>query len=260
MLLPNNPKSRHWLRWLLAVPVVLVLALAFFVVAHSGLGVSDTNPPKFIQADFIDLSRIYGISKFRSLAGHDFSGNGETCRSMKHYFEPQQTNASSAYMNQHHGIPEPPNGRDDIPVYRPVDGTVVGIGTEHTPIGSQIFIVPDHAGAFTIRLFHVWPIAGPHGGIPLFGWGGSHVKAGQKVGVIGAHQGTDISVQVGNMPWNEDFISYFDVMPDSIFVKYQTRGLTARSDVVLTKAYRDAHAVTCQKGGEEKFNLPAGYN
>jgi hypothetical protein len=253
-------QKRFKLRWLLALPLVLLMVLAVLVITSSGLGVDANNPPKFIQADFVDLSRIYDISKFRSLAGHDFSGNGETCRSMKHYFEPQQDQASMAYIQQHNGIPAPPDGTNDIPIYSPVDGTIASIGSEHTPIGSQISIFPDNAPAFNVRLFHVWPKPGLHGGFFPFGWGGSHVKAGQQIGVLGEHQGTDVSVQIGRMPWNENFVSYFDVMPDSLFAKYQARGVSARSVLVETKAYRDAHPVTCQKRGEQKFDLPSGYD
>lgn len=42
------------------------------------------NPPKFIQADFVELDKVYVISKFRSGVGHDFSLGDEKCRSMKH--------------------------------------------------------------------------------------------------------------------------------------------------------------------------------
>jgi hypothetical protein len=252
--------KRFKLRWLLSVPLLLVITLTVLVLINSGFGVDANNPPKFIQHDFVDLSRIYSISKFRSLAGHDFSGGGETCRSMKHYFEPQQTEDSSAYITQHMGIPAKPDGVHDNPVYSPVDGTIAQISDEHTPIGQQVSIFPDNAPGFNIRLFHVWPKAGLHGGTWPFGWGGTHVKAGEQIGVLGQYQGTDISVQIGRMPWNEHFISYFDVMPDSIFASYKARGLSSRADVIETKAYRDAHAVTCQHGGEERFNVPSNYS
>lgn len=256
----NKRKLGRKAKLILALPAVLILLLAGFILTHSGLGINDNNLPKFIQSDFVDLSKIYSISKFRSLAGHDFSGNGETCRSMKHYFEPQQTDASARYMSEHQGIPAKPNGVDDIPVFSPVDGTIVDISQEHTPIGQQISIRPEKANQFNVRLFHVWPSKDIHGGIFLLGFGGTHVKAGQKIGVLGATQGTDISVQIGDMPWNEHYVSYFDVMPDNLFAVYQARGLKSRGDVVLSRAYRDAHSVTCQKKGDEKFNLPAGYN
>jgi hypothetical protein len=237
---------------LIAIPLTLVAAGVVYVLTHSGLGVDKANLPKFIQHDFIDVANVYSISKFRSGAGHDFSGGGETCRSMKHYVEPQQTEASQRYQSEHQGIPEPPDGKTDLPIYSPVDGTIGGIGEEHTPIGKQLDIMP--AGQpFHIRLFHIWPKAGLHMG--------QTVKAGEQIGVIGAHQGTDISVQIGQMPWNENFVSYFDVMPDSLFAAYQARGLKSRADVILTKEYRDAHPLQCgdskQKDG---FVWPPGYD
>ena len=50
------------------------------------------KPAQFIQADFIDLEKIVAISKFRSGSGHDFSQEtDETCRSMKHYYNVQNS-------------------------------------------------------------------------------------------------------------------------------------------------------------------------
>ena len=45
--------------------------------------------PKFVGTEYIELAKIYRISKFRSSVGHDYSDAFEDCRSMKHYFEPR---------------------------------------------------------------------------------------------------------------------------------------------------------------------------
>lgn len=252
----SHIKVPRFLKIFLSLLCIILIPIIAFILLNSGLGVNKSNLPKFIQADFVDSSRIYDISKFRSLAGHDFSGDGETCRSMKHYFTPLFDQA----INNRSGLPPKPNGIDDIPIYSPVDGTITDISSERTPIGSQVSVKPDNASQFSIRIFHVWVSSGIHAGIPFTGWGGTHVKAGQKIGVIGAHQGTDIAIQVGTMPWNNSFVSYFDVMPDNIFATYKARGVTDRSDLIISKAYRDSHSVTCQSGGSQKFNLPNGYN
>lgn len=229
---------------------VLIVGIGGYVLTHSGLGVDRSNLPRFIQADFVDLSKIYSISKFRSGEGHDFSGNGETCRSMKHYFTPQY-DASVTFTKDAdgRGLPPPPDGQTDIPIYSPVDGRITSVSEEHTPIGKQIAIQPSQASQFKIRLFHVYPVEG----IGL----GAKVKAGQKIGVIGANQGTDIAIQIGGMPWNENFISYFEVMPDSVFAAYEARGAKSRDDFILSKEYRDAHPLQCN--GEE-FQYPADYD
>src|SRR5258708_5244428 len=43
--------------------------------------------PRIVEADYIDLSKIVSISKFRSAQGHDYCDDFESCRSMKHYFK-----------------------------------------------------------------------------------------------------------------------------------------------------------------------------
>jgi hypothetical protein len=244
---------KTWQKVAIAAPVVLLVAAAGYIATHSGWGVNRNNLPKFIQADFVDLSKIYSISKFRSGEGHDFSGGGETCRSMKHYFTPLYDPAADAYIYQHNGIPKPPDGSaDDIAIFSPVDGTITDVGEEHTPIGKQISVVADKAPDFKIRLFHIYLKNGIGAG--------SHVTAGERIGSIGKNQGTDIAVQIGTLPWNEEYVSYFDVMPDSFFASYQKRGATSRSDFIFTREYRDAHPIRCQGEPDQKFIYPEGYD
>jgi len=198
----------------------------------SGGDTANTSSP-FIQADFIDLDKIFSVSKFRSGSGHDFSGNGEKCRSMKHYFAPNWSQAGESLRQANNGMPPGPNGKTDINIYSPVDGTITGIQAEKSPIGEQIYIQPNLAKDYTIRLFHVYKNAGIAKG--------SVLKAGQKIGVIGQYSSTDIAVQKGR----NNFISYFDVMPDSIFATYIARGVTSKNDLILSKAQRDANPLQC---------------
>lgn len=228
---------------------VLVVAGGVYIFTHSGKNIDLDHPPQFIQADFVDLSKITTISKFRSGEGHDFSGGRETCRSMKHYFRPN-TNPNTWTKNANgQYLPPEPDGKTDIPIYSPVDGKIRSISDEQTPIGKQISIIPSEANQFNIRLFHIYPLAGIESG--------SKVKAGQQIGVIGANSGTDIAVQVGQFPWNEVFVSYFAVMQESIFAAYQARGITSREDVIISRAERDANPLQCDG---EKFLWPADYD
>lgn len=193
---------------------------------------SEDNLPQFIQAEFIDLDRVNGISKFRSGAGHDYSyGSDETCRSMKHYFSPLVLGGRGieAFM-------QPPDLATATEIYSPVDGKIVSISGEQMPIGKQIHIRPDNHPDFVIRLFHVYPV----GEMKM----GTHLSAGQLVGHLHADQGTDISVEV-NQLFGSQYFSYFSVMPDEIFTNYQSRGIERREDVVLTRAQRDAEPLTC---------------
>lgn len=187
---------------------------------------------EFIQADFIDLMKIYAISKFRSGSGHDFSrGSGETCRSMKHYFNVRRTEQAEQLINQNKGIPPTPDGKTDIQIFSPVDGRIASI--ESNQFGKQIYIQPDSHPNFMIRLFHIYPLSDITNG--------ALVKAGQKIGVIGQYQNTDIAITEGR----GNYISYFEVMPDSLFAKYQALGVKNRNELIISKAERDANPLQC---------------
>jgi len=207
------------------------------------------NPRQFIQHDFIDLTKVFSVSKFRSAEGHDFSDGNETCRSMKHYFNQQFDKTVAETMGRNNGVPPQPDGKTDVAIYAPVTGVITRIESERMPIGEQLYIVPDAAKDYTIRLFHIYKSNGIQKG--------SKITAGQQIGVISKGVSTDISVDLkGN------FVSYFSVMPDSIFDTYKTRGLKSRDDVILSKEYRDAHPVPCnqERGGNQQFTYPDGYD
>jgi len=213
------------------VLVVAVIA-GFFIWRPSG---GDNNLTQFIQADFIDLDRIYSISKFRSGSGHDYSGNGETCRSMKHYFNTQDTREKMIAFDKGNGIPPKPDGINDINIYSPVDGKIVAVKSEQMPIGEQIYIRPESNSDYTVRLFHIYLDSNIKKG--------SRVSAGQKIGVISQYQNTDIAIMAG--PFERNLVSYFDVMPDSIFAKYRERGVKSRDELIVSKEARDANPLRC---------------
>ncbi|MEK7595329.1 MAG: hypothetical protein AAB443_01905 [Patescibacteria group bacterium] len=217
---------------MVALLVIVVLGINYFLSSNAKIDLN--NPPKFIQADFIDLDKIYSISKFRSGSGHDFSGNGETCRSMKHYFNTQDT--QEKFDSWDGGTPPPPTLGKEIDIFSPVDGEIISVENNQNPIGSQVYIVPNNAQQFKIRLFHIYLL-------PQLKQG-SQVKAGQKIGVISTYQNTDIAISAGFL--NRTFISYFQVMPDSIFAKYQTRGVGSRNEFIITKEERNSNPLTCK--------------
>ncbi len=197
--------------------------------------IDENNSPQFIQADFIDLDRIYSISKFRSGSGHDFSGNGETCRSMKHYFNTQDTQEKLTAWDENNGIPPLPTANTAISIYSPVDGKIIRVEEEEAPIGQQIYIVPEDELRFTIRLFHVYLLPELDAG--------SKIVAGQKIGEISAYSNTDIAITVGR--YGNRFVSYFEVMPDNIFAKYLARGVEDRDELIITEEERDASPLQC---------------
>jgi len=223
--------------------VVVVAAGTLFAVGYTqGNNLEAAPIPQFIQHDFIDVSKVMSISKFRSGDGHDFSDSFETCRSMKHYIDQQPSAAGEKYGHANPDFSDP-NPATALPIYSPVDGTITDIATETFPLGRQFYIVPDSQPRYIIRLFHVFPAQGISKGMK--------VTAGQQIGSIGEGQPMDISVElhtslkVGKVR----YVSYFDVMPDSLFAVYQARGVATRDQLQISKAVRDADPLSCN--GEE---------
>lgn len=272
---PKQVSRFKWLKWamVIAAIIVVVIGLFLFFASKKQVGTfssgnnsnndsidNSSSLSQFIQADFIDLDKITYISKFRSGSGHDFSGNGEKCRSMKHYFNTQDTQEKMDAFSQNNGIPPAPDGNGDIGIYSPVDGKIISVQEEQMPIGVQVYIRPKLNSEFTIRLFHIYLSSGIKKG--------TTVKAGQKIGVISKNQNTDIAVSKGAF-FSQNFISYFAVMPDSIFKKYQDRGVKSRSDFIISKEERDAKPLSCngeqfaknndQEASSDDFVFLSGY-
>lgn len=221
---------------IIAAVLIGGLGLITYYQKSALANIDENNLPKIIQADWIDLARIGYISKFRSGSGHDFSEGGEQCRSMKHYFNIARTEQEQQLISKNNGYPPAFSLEGAIPIYSPVDGKIVDI-REDGSLGSQIFIEPTNYSNYTIRLFHIFPLDGLKNG--------RSVQAGEQVGNIGQLQNTDIAVSVGGL-FGRRFVSYFQVMPDDIFAKYQAVGVKRRDQLIVTKAYRDAHPLKCK--------------
>jgi len=170
--------------------------------------------PKFVTVNYIDLSKITHVSRFRSSAGHDYWDSVERCRSMKHYFAtPDQTTT----------------------IYSPVAGTIAKIDQEWA--GMQVRIRSDAYPAFTFVIFH----------LAL----GSQYKVGDKVTagqVLGTHIGTqtssDIAVEIDDKSGYR-LVSYFDTLTDAAFAPFKARGISSPSQFVISREERDASPLTC---------------
>ncbi len=174
--------------------------------------------PRFVSAQYLDLTKVAQISRFRSAIGHDYHDDLETCRSMKHYF-----------MGR--------SGADwsTIPIYAPVSGTITLTRVEQ--LGTQILIRATAQPAFTFIIFHVTPTT------PVAV--GTVVTQGQQLGWhVGSQTMSDVAVGV-DTPSGYRLVSWFDVMTDGLFASYSARGLTSRAAAVITRAERNADPLTC---------------
>ena len=207
---------------LLSVVVLCASARANSPIPSGYYDIDKLGVPKFVNTNYIDVSKISQISKFRSSAGHSYVDDVETCRSMKHYFiAPDATTV----------------------IVSPVAGTVTRLEDDFA--GKQVHITSDLYPGFIFIIFHInldKPLAL-----------GDHFTEGQRLGRhVGTQTFSDIAVAV-NTPTKYRLISYFETLTDSAFAVFQARGLTSRDQLIVPKAVRDADPYFC--GGESFVNL-----
>ena len=198
--------------------IVFLLTLLVSFSSCSLYNVETNGIPQFVDVNYIELGKIEKISKFRSGVGHDYSDDFEACRSMKHYYAPFDTLVWN-----------------EVKVYSPVAGKIVRIREEWA--GTQLEIRSDEYPAFTFVIFHMDLRETPNVGDTF--------SKGQQVGThIGTQTTSDIAVGI-NTPKGYKLVSYFDVMTDSLFAAYQTRGMVSRSDAIISKEARDDDPLSC---------------
>lgn len=207
------------------------------------------NPPQFITANFVDPSKVYTISKFRSGVGHDFSTqSGETCRSMKHYLGVMDANAPDYKIlggGNKDAMPLPVQGVD-VPIFSPVDGVVSAIEDSGNVLFNRaIDVTPNSLPDVRIRLMHVTPL--------LSIKAGQTVKAGEQIALVLRNQPFDAGVEESvKDPINKTrYISIFKAMTDEVFSSWKARGAVSRDQFVLTKAQVDANPWQCATGPNE---------
>lgn len=175
--------------------------------------------PKFVGTNYIELDKIYRISKFRSSVGHDYSDVFEHCRSMKHYFEPKSDVDWST-----------------VKIYSPVTGKITRVEEEWA--GTKIEIASDDYPAFRFSIFHINSLVQRNVD--------EKIIAGEQLGThIGSQTMSDISVIVNDPTHQGRMVSFFDVMTDALFSNYANRGVSKREDMIISKAIRDANSLTC---------------
>ena len=173
---------------------------------------------RFVATNYIELDKIGRISKFRSSAGHDYHDSFEQCRSMKHYFEPKDSVDWSA-----------------IRIFAPVSGKVSRLIEEWAC--TQVQIQSTTFPQYYFIIFHINLAAPLNVGDP--------VQEGQLLGHhIGSQTTSDIAVGVAaDSGWT--LVPYCELLNDSLFQRYQARGVAARSDLVISRQARDADTLRC---------------
>jgi len=218
---------------LIIISEILVLVLILFMLRITGCHKDTENPPantdiwdiekdgipKFVSTNYIELDKIYRISKFRSSFGHDYSDAVEHCRSMKHYFEPKSTLDWTT-----------------VKIYSPVTGKITRVEQEWS--GTKIEIASDEYPAFRFSIFHI--------NTTMQFKIDDQVTAGMQLGThIGPETMSDISVIANDPNRQGRMVSYFDVITDAVFTLYQNRGVANRNDMIISKTVRDANPLTC---------------
>ena len=205
--------------------------------------------PELVSSPITDLSTIEEISKFRSGAGHDFSydatfpfgasDSSEPPSNMKHYFAPY----SFQNGDQH-----------TVPVYAPFSGEITRVTDESGSAGinKRVEIRSSVDPDYLLVVFHIklgqdypqilsdWPIEfWPSHQEDDADYTTTLVAPGDLLGYADMRDSHDFDIAVlftdtdGERYW----ISYFDLMPDSLFTNYGSRGI-ARNDLSISKEDR----------------------
>ena len=178
---------------------------------------------KFIAVSPIDLTRVTGVSKFRSCMGHDYSGMNlagkpEQDRSMKHYVF---TDIPLTEVGAMDGL-------------APFDGTVK-VEDEEGGFGKHVTVTNIKLGWMFI-FFHAEPVAA----------NGSTVKAGQKVvsfppvSPAGAEPGQTDSFDLGLRSLDGRYDSFLSHMTPAALAPWNAKGFTV-DRTVMSQAQRDAN-------------------
>jgi len=247
MTAPVNPRTERFApRPFLTLSVCLVLSASSIALSNGATLANAVEPeprnqpfiavtsaiPRLVETDYIELSKIASISKFRSAEGHDYSDDFESCRSMKHYFKPDPHLDWSA-----------------VRIFSPVRGNILRVEEEWA--GRRVEIQAEQCPALAFIIYHVKLSK------PL--WAGDKVSAGQWLGFhIGKATYSDIAVRL-NTPAGSKLVSYFEAMPDSVFEGYRRRGLTTRAEIIISKESRDADPLRCAAGAFTSHGRIAGW-
>ncbi|MDO8674108.1 MAG: hypothetical protein Q7O66_22065 [Dehalococcoidia bacterium] len=216
----------------------------------------------FITANPVELSQIAEISKFRSCAGHDYSGQNvdgqaEINRSMKHDLAPVNSLAGSI---------------GKLKALAPFDGTILSIQEEQVKRGVQVWLRPNGASAWVFIFFHVdldpaLKIGSAVTAGALLGYANVSLDAHdfdialQRIpqdapsigGSSGSGGGRANTPEAAQGASSQAFDSPFLHMSSAVLEQFRGKGITA-DNVIVSKAARDARPCTFQPGADSPDN------
>ena len=172
--------------------------------------------PQFVDNDWIDLDYIANISKFHSTIGHSYPDENNPT-SDKHYFNP-----ISVYGNTN----------NTIKVYSPARTKVVKIEWEHHQLsdgtlrGRQIHLQSLDHPSITFIYFHI--NIDPTG-ISI----GQELVSSQWLGYCDCREGCNTDIAILRA---DNAISWFQVITNTLFSTYHTRGISNQSMMIKTAA------------------------
>lgn len=206
---------------LFVVGVVLLVFFAFIYVIKNSNNRDSVAP--VLTKNFVDISKVEKISKFRSCQGHIVvpTDESETKRNMKHYVL----------------LKEEFRGINKVQLFAPYDARVSSFSNPAEGLEGELWFDSGSDWQFSIEHINI---------IPELKDGGN-VKAGDLVGYSGPN-GFDIVYAVGAQApkiidgYTSPFAklgSVFMHVSDDLFREFQNHGIKSKQDFEYTKEYRD---------------------
>lgn len=225
-----------------------ILLLGLITMVFSSINSARSKPPPLIVANFVDLSKIERISKYRSCAGHVTvpQDQREAKRNMKHYF----------WVKPEYGKSK------TVEVYAPYDGYVADIRSDPSNnLEGEIWITPMRIFAMAPP-FGAWSFSVQHIDVRTELKLGNQVKAGELIGwaAISGKRGNSFDIVYGKSGfppkkidnWTAPFAdldSVFNHMSRKVFAEYQTKGFSSKEDFIISKEMRDQNPCQYQEDG-----------
>lgn len=220
--------------------------LATDEVDYSNVYVENFDPdniPNVAKANFTELNKFSRMSKIRSGVGHDFSYNTpeydptrSNCKSMKHYMIPTGVPRDNAsYATTPHTFEWM-----SIKFFAPADGRIVGVYSSENEYGieNNFSIASTEYPGYFFLFFHLALEPGLEEG--------SLVQAGQQIATLGSEEAWgEIAVSAKLGPGEHRLLSFLEVATDEVWEPYKSMGVSTASDVIVTKAQRDANPMAC---------------